>query len=124
VLPCPLGDDVVNAVRDQPEAQEEGHDDDDLVGMGIDPVPQPGEELLRWLGAEAGEGDHDREGQEPAEDERGALPHPALGREDEDERGERNRSSVIAKPMRTRLRTIMYVPICRLRGAPSSRARA
>jgi hypothetical protein len=43
----PSGDEVVNAVPDQPEAQDQGHDDDDLVGMGIDPVPQPGEELLR-----------------------------------------------------------------------------
>src|SRR5450755_4157186 len=49
-----LSDEVVNAVPDQPEAEYQGHDDDDLVGMGIDPVPQPGEEFLRWLGAEAG----------------------------------------------------------------------
>src|ERR1022692_1700557 len=40
-----LGDDVVNAVRDQPEAEYQGHDDDDLVGMGVDPVSHPGEEL-------------------------------------------------------------------------------
>jgi len=32
-----LGDDVVNAVPDQPEAEDQGHEDDDLVGMGIDP---------------------------------------------------------------------------------------
>lgn len=37
-----LGDDVVNAGRDQPEAEYQGHDDDDLVGMGVDPVPRPG----------------------------------------------------------------------------------
>jgi hypothetical protein len=46
----PLGDDVVNAGPDQPEAQDQGHDDDDLVGVGVDPVPSPGQELLRWLG--------------------------------------------------------------------------
>ena len=33
------------------------------------------------------ERDHDRERQEPAEAERGAVPHTALGREDKDERG-------------------------------------
>jgi hypothetical protein len=48
-----LGDDVVNAVPDQPAAEDQGHEDDDLVGMGIDPVPQPSEERLRWLGPEA-----------------------------------------------------------------------
>jgi hypothetical protein len=34
-----LGDDVVNAVPDQPETEYQGHDDDDLIGMGIDPLP-------------------------------------------------------------------------------------
>src|SRR5437764_13113022 len=56
-----LGDDVVNAVPDQPEAQDQGHDDDDLVGMGIDPVPQPGQERLRRLGAEPGVDLHGQE---------------------------------------------------------------
>jgi hypothetical protein len=34
---------------------------------------------------------HDGQRDQPAEDERGALPDPARGREDKDERGERNR---------------------------------
>jgi hypothetical protein len=38
----------------QPEAEYQGHDDDDLAGTGVDPVPQRGEERLRWLSAEAG----------------------------------------------------------------------
>jgi hypothetical protein len=53
-----LGDDVVDAGPDQPEAEYQGHDDDHLVGMGIDPAPQPGEELLRWL-ADSAYGDQD-----------------------------------------------------------------
>jgi hypothetical protein len=56
-----LGDDVVDAGPDQPEAEYQGHDDDHLVGMGIDPAPQPGEELLRWLGAEPGVDLHGQE---------------------------------------------------------------
>jgi hypothetical protein len=42
-------------------------------------------------GDEDRERNHDRQRQQPAEDERGAFPHAALGREDEDERGERKR---------------------------------
>ena len=36
------GDNQVDAFSDQPEAEHEGHDDDDLVRVGVDPCPRPG----------------------------------------------------------------------------------
>src|SRR5271165_7047699 len=50
------GDDQVNALRDEPETEDQAPCDDHLVGVGLQPGPEPGQERLALAGPEAGVG--------------------------------------------------------------------
>jgi len=47
-------DHVVDAAGNEPEAEEQAAYDDRLVGMGLDPCPEPGQECLALVGFETG----------------------------------------------------------------------